>query len=254
MDLATLVGLIGSFGLVVIAILIGGSAIIFLDLPSFLLVVVGSHLVVMIKFSLHQFLQSVKVAAKAFTARLPDLGAVIDELVAVAQIARKDGMLALDNRDASVPLFKAGMRMMVDGQPPEAVRAYLERERLLTMERHRWGAKVLSAVGEVAPAMGMIGTLVGLVQMLANMEDPKAIGPAMAVALLTTLYGAVMATVIYHPMADKLTLRSSEEARLNAMVIDALSAIQAGTSPAVLTQLLSSYLPPAKRVAKAKAE
>lgn len=252
MDLATLMGLVGSFGLVMVAILMGGSAMMFLDLPSFLLVVIGSHTVVMIKFSLHQFLQSLKVAAKAFSSKLPPLDGLIDELVAVAQIARKDGMLALDNREASVPLFRSGMRMMVDGQSPEAVRSYLERERLLTLERHRWGAKVLSAVGEVAPAMGMIGTLVGLVQMLSNMEDPKSIGPAMAVALLTTLYGAVMATVIFQPMADKLTLRMTEEARMNAMVIDALSAIQAGTSPAVLTQLLNSYLPPAKRKAKAK--
>ncbi|MCD8515208.1 MAG: MotA/TolQ/ExbB proton channel family protein [Burkholderiaceae bacterium] len=118
---------------------------------------------------------------------------------------------------------------------------------MLTLERHRWGAKVFTAMGDVAPAMGMIGTLVGLVQMLSNMDDPKSIGPAMAVALLTTLYGAMLATMVFLPMADKLTLRMTEEARMQAMLIDAIAAIQSGSNPRVVEQLVSSYLPPSKR-------
>jgi len=253
LDLATLVGLIGGLGIVTVAILLGGSVVLFLDAPSFLIVVVGSVFVVMIKFSLHQFLQSAKVIAKTFSYKLPDVEKLITEIVEVSQVARKDGLLALDGRESSAPLFRSGMRFMADGQSPEMTRALLEKERMLTMERHRWGAKVLTAIGDVAPAMGMIGTLVGLVQMLANMEDPKAIGPAMAVALLTTLYGALMANVIFIPMADKLSLRASEEARINAMIIDAVAAIQSGTSPAVVVQILTTYIPPAKRkAAKAK--
>jgi len=251
MDLATLIGLIGAFGIVLAAILVGGSIVLFLDVPSFFIVVVGSMFVVMIKFSLQQFMQSAKVVGKTFVSKLPAVDALIDEIVQAAQLARKEGILALEKVDSKVPLLKAGLVMMVDGHPPELVRAILERERALTMERHRWGAKIMTAVGDVAPAMGMIGTLVGLVQMLANMEDPKAIGPAMAVALLTTLYGALLANMVCLPMADKLNLRMSEEARINAMVIDAVAAIQASTTPVVIMQMLTSYLPPAKRKAKA---
>jgi chemotaxis protein MotA len=252
LDLATLIGLIGALALVALAIVLGGSFTMFLDVPSLLIVVLGSIMVVMMKFSIAQFFSSAKVISKAFSFKLPRVDQVIKEINEIAQIARKDGMLALDNRTSSIPLLKAGLRMLADGQTPDLVRSYLERERALTIERHRWGAKVLSAIGDVAPAMGMIGTLIGLVQMLSNMSDPKAIGPALAVALLTTLYGAVMANVIFLPMADKLNLRMTEEARLNAMIIDSISAIQAGTSPAIITQLLTSYIPPAKRPKQAK--
>lgn len=247
MDIASLIGLLGSLGIVVSAIVLGASAMIFLNGPSLLIVVGGSLFVVLNKFSLQQFLGAFKVASKAFSFKLPSLEVVIDEIMEAARIARKEGMLALDNRDSSVPLFKTGLQMVVDGEPPEAVRSFLERERLMTMERHRWGAKVFSALGDVGPAMGMIGTLIGLVQMLSNMEDPKSIGPAMAVALLTTLYGAMMATMIFLPMADKLNLRMTEEARMNALLIDALTSIQAGTHPRVIEKLLNTYLPPAQR-------
>ena len=127
---------------------------------------------------------------------------------------------------------------------------YLERERVLTLDHNRWGEKVFRAFGDVGPAMGMIGTLVGLVQMLSNMADPQAIGPAMAVALLTTLYGAVLATMVCIPIADKLNLRMSEEARLQLLWTDAVLAIQSGTNPHVVEQLLSSYLPADKKAAR----
>jgi chemotaxis protein MotA len=247
-DLATLFGLIGSLGIVVAAIVLGASALIFLNLPSLLIVGGGSLFVVLARFTVPQFLGAFKVAAKAFSFRLPNTEEVINEVVDVAQVARKEGLLALESREVSVPLFKQGIQLMIDGQPPEMVRSILEKERLLTLDRHRWGAKVFSAMGEVAPAMGLIGTLIGLVQMLSNMDDPKAIGPAMAVALLTTLYGAMLATMVFLPLADKLNLRMTEEARLNALLIDALIAIQNGTNPRVIDQMLSSYLPPAKRI------
>jgi chemotaxis protein MotA len=249
LDLATLIGLVGALGIVVSSVVLGASPLIFFNVPSILIVVGGSLFVVLSKFSVQQFLGAFKVAAKAFKFKLPSTETLIDEIMEVARIARKDGFLALDNRESAVPFFKMGIQLMVDGQPPEVVRAILEKERLLTLERHRWGAKVFTAMGDVGPAMGMIGTLIGLVQMLSNMEDPKSIGPAMAVALLTTLYGAMMATMIFLPMADKLNLRMTEEARMNAMLIDAVTAIQNGTNPRVVEQLVTSYLPPKKRKA-----
>ncbi len=251
MDLASIIGISGSFVIVLGAIMVGGPLSMFVDTASILIVVVGSTFVVMYKFSLQQFIGAFKVAIKAFIVKVPAADALIEEVLEVSRIARKEGLLALDGRDSSSPFFKMGLQLIVDGQPPETVRAVLEKERFLTLDRHRWGAKVFSAFADVAPAMGMIGTLVGLVQMLANMSDPKAIGPAMAVALLTTLYGAVMAFMVFAPMSDKLTLRMSDEAKLNAMLIDALTSIQDGTHPRVVEQLMNAYLPPAKRKTEA---
>jgi chemotaxis protein MotA len=252
-DLATLIGLLGAIVLIVGSILLGASSGMFFNIPSILIVVGGSIFVVLAKFSLHQFIGAVKVAVHAFKFRLPETETVIAEVVEIANIARKEGVLALEGREFSSPFMQMGIQMMIDGQPPEVVREALEKERRLALERHRWGAKIFSAFGDVAPAMGMIGTLIGLVQMLSNMDDPKSIGPAMAVALLTTLYGAILATMVFLPIADKLTLRMTEEARLQSLLIDALAAIQQGTNPRIIEQLLSSYLPPVRRGAAAEA-
>jgi chemotaxis protein MotA len=247
-DLATLIGLLGAFLVIGSAIILGASSEVFFNVPSLLIVVVGSLFVVLMKFSLKQFLGALKVAARAFKFRLPSVEESIAELVEIAQVARKEGVLALEDREISSPFLKAGIQLMIDGQGQDTIRDFLEKERLLTLDRNRWGAKVFSAMGDVGPAMGMIGTLIGLVQMLSNMEDPKSIGPAMAVALLTTLYGAMMATMLCIPLADKLNLRMTEEARMQALWIDALMAIQDGINPRLIEQMLKTYLPPDRRV------
>lgn len=247
MDLATLIGLIGAAAIIGASIALGEGPLVFLNVPSALIVFGGSLFVVLAKFSLGQFLGAVKVAVRAFSFKLPSTEQAIAEILEVSLVSRKQGVLALENRSYSSPYLESGVRLLVDGQDRETLHQYLERERLLTLDRHRWGAKIFSAFGDVGPAMGMIGTLVGLVQMLSNMSDPKAIGPAMAVALLTTLYGAVLATMVCIPIADKLNLRMSEESRLQLLWTDALMAIQAGANPRVVEQLLSSYLPAERR-------
>ncbi|MFT6466092.1 MAG: chemotaxis protein MotA [Halopseudomonas sp.] len=229
------------------AVGLGASPMVFMNIPSLLIVVGGSLLVVLAKFSFAQFLGAIKVAGRAFKFRLPEIEPSIAELVALSTVARKDGLLALEDQEISNPFLKSGIQLLIDGHSQETVRAILEKERVLTLDRNRWGAKVFTALGDVGPAMGMIGTLVGLVQMLSNMEDPKSIGPAMAVALLTTLYGAMLATMICIPIADKLSLRMTEEARMQSLWIDAVLAIQQGTNPRIVEQLLSSYLPANKR-------
>lgn len=249
MDVATLIGLVGAMVLIGGSILLGASPLIFLNVPSLLIVVGGSVFVVLAKFSLQQFLSAFRVAVQAFRFRLPSMDSLIAEVVEIAGVVRKEGILALEERPASTPYLAMGLQLIVDGQSHEVVRAALEKERLLALERHRWGSKIFSALGDVAPAMGMIGTLIGLVQMLSNMEDPKSIGPAMAVALLTTLYGAMLSTMVFLPIADKLNLRMSEEAQMQALLIDALAEIQQGTNPRMIQQFLSSYLPPEQRQA-----
>ena len=164
------------------------------------------------------------------------------------------GVLGLEDREISSPFLGQGIQMLVDGQDGKTIKELLNKERLMTLDHNRSGAKVFTAMADVAPAMGMIGTLIGLVQMLSNMEDPKSIGPAMAVALLTTLYGAMIATMIATPIADKLSLRMTEEARMQSLYIDALVAIQEGTNPRIIEQMLSSYLPPKEREKVAEPE
>ncbi len=247
MDLATLIGLLGSFGIVVAAMVLGGSALVFVNVPSLLIVVLGTFMVVLMKFSMAQFLGAVKVALKAFIFKLDKLEELIPKVVELADVARKGGLLALEGQDVSNNFLKEGIKMLVDGHDGEIVKDVLSRDMKQAQDRHSWGAKVFTAMGDVAPAMGMIGTLVGLVQMLSSMDDPKAIGPAMAIALLTTLYGAMMANMIAIPIADKLELRKQEEGRLKSMSIDALMAIQAGQNPRVIESMLKAYVAPSKR-------
>lgn len=254
MDFATLIGLVGAILLIASAVIIGVSPDVFINPASMLIVVGGTMLVVLAKFSFGQFFGAFKVATRAFKFRLPDTQKSIEELVDVANVARKEGVLGLEDREVNSPFLQQGIQMLVDGQDASTIKQLLSKERLLTLDHNRSGAKVFTAMADVAPAMGMIGTLIGLVQMLSNMEDPKSIGPAMAVALLTTLYGAMIATMIATPIADKLSLRMTEEARMQSLYIDALVAIQEGTNPRIIEQMLSSYLTPKEREKSAEAE
>lgn len=252
MDLATLIGLIGSLGIVLAAMVLGGDAGVFFNIPSLLIVIGGTLLVVLMKVTLGQFLGVGKIAAKAFLFKSVSPEDIITETVELADAARKGGLLSLEDKEVSSDFMQRGIQLLVDGHDPDIVKTLLNKEMKLTTDRHQTGISVFSAVGDVAPSMGMIGTLVGLVQMLSNMSDPKSIGPAMAVALLTTLYGAMIATMVALPIADKLSTRKNEESLNQALIIDGLLAIQAGQNPRVIEQMLRNYLPESKRATLAE--
>ena len=247
MDLATLIGLVAGFGVMIGAIFLGGSAGMFINAPSLVVVLGGTFAAVMMKFSMGQFIGAVKVALNVFLHKEEKLQQLIDDLEQMANTARKEGLLALEGVDVSNTFLKKGIQMMVDGHTPEMVRGVLKKDMDNTIQRHEVGQKIFKGFGDYAPAMGMIGTLIGLVQMLANMSDPKSIGPAMAVALLTTLYGAMIANLIALPIADKLALRSGEEKRMKSLILDGLAGIQAGHNPRMIQEMLSTYLPQSKR-------
>ena len=251
MDLATLVGIVGAFSVVIASMVMGGSAGMFVNVPSLMIVLVGTLFVVLMKFSLAQFLGAVKVAVKAFSFKLVKPENIIEEVVELADAARKGGLLSLEGKEVSSNFLSKGIQLLVDGHDADVVRELLKKDLHQTLQRHEWGAKIFKAMGEVGPAMGMIGTLVGLVAMLANMDDPKSIGPAMAVALLTTLYGAMFANMFALPIADKLGLRREEEGRVKSMIIDALLAIQGGQNPRVIDAMLKAYLPESLRAEEA---
>ncbi|MEQ8289517.1 MAG: flagellar motor protein PomA [Gammaproteobacteria bacterium] len=247
MDLATLIGFIAAIGIITAAIFLGGSASLFFNIPSLLIVMGGTVGAVLMQFSIGQFLGAMKVGLNALFHKGLSPRELIDTTVDLANAARKGGLLALEEKDTGNPFFQQGIQMMVDGHEPEVVRQTMLSDMNLTVERHELGQKIFKAIGDVAPAMGMIGTLIGLVQMLSNMDDPKKIGPAMAVALLTTLYGAIIANAFALPLAEKLGLRSNEERMIKSMIIDAISGIQEGRNPRVIEGILMTYLPVSKR-------
>jgi chemotaxis protein MotA len=249
MDIATIIGLFGGIGVIVAAIVLGGSVGVFINVPSLVVVIGGTFMVTLLQISLAQFLGSFKVGLTAFMHKSTKPESLIEEAIELADVARKEGILALESKEISDPFLNDGVKLCIDGHSLEIVQKMLSRDINLALERHTSGITMFKSIAIAAPAMGMIGTLIGLVQMLANMDDPKSIGPAMAVALLTTLYGAIIANAIAGPIAAKLTgIRDAE--RLNKqLILESISGIQEGINPRVLQQLLTTYLPGNRREA-----
>lgn len=248
MDIASIVGLVLAYVIIGGAIMMGGPFIIFVNVPSILVVIGGTFAVTLMRVTLADFLGSFKIGLKGFFYKLDATQILIDESVEMANVARKEGILALEGREITNGFLQKGIGLCIDGHAPEIVNNLLKKEINMSIDRHTIGADMFKAMATYAPAMGMIGTLIGLVQMLANMSDPASIGPAMAVALLTTLYGAIIANAFAQPLAEKLILISGYEKRNKDLILEAINGIQEGTNPRVLKQLLDAYLPESKRV------
>jgi chemotaxis protein MotA len=255
MDIATLIGLVGAIGTIVMAIVIGGSAGMFVNIPSLIIVFGGTLMVTMMRSSMADFVGAVGVAGRSFGNPIEKPEALIEKFVEYAELVRKDGMIALESKvgEEKNEFLKRGLEMLVDGKEKGYVSTQLTKDTEIMVIRHERGADIWSSIGDFGPAMGMIGTLVGLVQMLANMSDPKSIGPAMAVALLTTLYGAFLANVIAFPIQQKLKQRMVDETLNNELILTALNFMQDGGNPRVLSDKLSIYLDPATRAKMANA-
>ena len=247
MDLATLIGIITAFAIVVMAIMLGGDLVLFINSSSLLIVLGGTVATTFIRFPIGSVLNAFKVALNAFIHKSTPPVAIIERAVELAGIVRKEGLLSLEDQEVEDPFLQKGLGLCVDGHPAEFVRRLLTQDLNQNLERHEMGQKIWKAIGDAAPAMGMIGTLIGLVQMLANMDDPKSIGPAMAVALLTTLYGALVANIIALPIAEKLEVRSSEERATKSLIIETVAGIQEGVNPRVMDETLRTFLPTKKR-------
>ena len=215
MDIGTVVGIVLAFGLIISAI--GGAIASFIDVPSMLIVVGGTFASVLVNFPLGVALSLHKVFMNALFAKQYSPLDTVTLLVSFAEKARREGILALENSMAEIQddFIRSGLRLAVDGVEPELIKDILHTELASIEDRHRNGQAIFDYMGAAAPAFGMIGTLVGLVKMLQNLSDPNAIGPAMAIALLTTMYGAVIANVIFIPVAGKLKMRTAEEILLN---------------------------------------
>lgn len=252
-DLATIIGLIGSFGIVSIALMMGkGGVGLFLNGAALLIVCGGGIFVVLIKFSLHQFFNAVHIAFQAFFNKLETPEDLIAQAVTLQKKARLHGLLSLENEPISNPFFNKGIEYLIDGIQIDIIKQTLVKDLYKANERHETGRLIFKALSEVFPAMGMIGTLIGLIKMLSFMDDPKNIGPAMAVALLTTLYGAMLGYMFAKPIADKLAIRAQEENNAKLLIIDAIIGIQQVFNPYILEEILMAYLPGSRRRQKVR--
>lgn len=249
MDIATLIGLIAGIIFIVVSIMLGGRLSLFWDIPSIMITFGGAFASMLISYPLHKFKNSIKTARLAFKEQHLNPGSVIKQVIDLAFIARKEGLLALEEMAQTMDdeFLKKGILLIVDGTDPELVRSILETELAFVEGRHKESQGFWSTLAALAPAWGMIGTLIGLIAMLDNLSDPENIGPAMSVALVTTLYGSVLANFIAAPIADKLKLRSAEEVLLKEVMIEGLLSIQAGENPRIIEEKLKAFLSPAIR-------
>jgi chemotaxis protein MotA len=250
MDIATVVGLLLAVGLVLASIATGSSPMsAFVDLPSMLVVIGGSLGAVFICFPLRTLLNLPNVTKKVFLNRAESVPNLIEQLVSLAETARRDGLLALENRlnEVDHPFIRLGIQMAVDGTRPEVIEDIMRTEMNALGVRHRDGKALLEQMGRFAPAFGMIGTLMGLIMMLSNMSDPSTIGSGMAVALITTLYGAIISNVFFIPFAEKLGFINKQEMLGLEVIVRGIMAIQSGENPRVIEQKLNTFLPPKLR-------
>lgn len=249
MDLATVIGIIVAFGLVIAAILTGGSPLIFIDIQSALIVFGGTIGATLINYPLGTVLGVVGVFKNAFFSSIDEPNAIIEKFMDYANRARREGILSLEPiiKEIDDVYLKKGLQLTVDGLEPQAIQEILETEISYRESRHETGAEILLTLGAFAPAMGMIGTVIGLIMMLQTMEDPSTIGPAMAVALITTFYGALLANLLFLPMAGKLKTRSKSEIQNMEMIMEGILAISKGENPRIIQEKLSSFVPPKQR-------
>ena len=255
MDIATFLGIGGGFGVLVIAIFMEGSKLsMFMDLLATNVVILGALTTTMARFTMGGFMAAMGTGLKAvaFNHHVSARD-MIEKIAELADIVRKQGPLGLEAVEIEDEFLAKGMRMIADGFDLHIIRETLERERDLHIERLEDANKLFNFMGNAAPGMGMVGTIIGLVSMFAHMDDPKKIGPGMAVALLTTLYGAVMANVVALPIADKLQMKALEENINFTLVIDGVLMIRENKSPAVIRDMLISYLPNKHRAAMEEA-
>ncbi len=246
MDIATLIGVIGAGALIVSAIMMGGDIMGFVNIPSLVMVVGGTVMALLANYPLPKVLGMIAIMKKTLFAAASDPREYIEKIVKYAEKARKEGMLALEEYAETEEnhFLRKGLRLAVDGNDPAVLQQIMETDIDQQRNRHTEGKKILESGGTFAPAFGMIGTLVGLVNMLATLDDPSTIGAGMAVALLTTLYGAVMANAFFLPLAGKLEARSREENLIREMIIEGVLAIQSGDSPRIVEEKLKSFLMP----------
>ncbi len=249
MDIATVIGLIMGFIFVIGGIAVSGEISAYLDFPSIIIVLGGTLASTIASYPIKNVLRTNKIIRKAFVNKELSPDDTIAEIIELANIARKEGLLSLEEQGAKMDdeFLQKGIMLIVDGTDPELVRNILETELVFLEERHAEGQSIFEAMGAYAPAYGMLGTLIGLINMLRHLDDPSTIGPNMSVALVTTFYGSLLANLIFLPLANKLKIRSNKEILVKELMVEGLLSIQAGENPRIIEEKLKTFIPPEMR-------
>ncbi|NPA71764.1 MAG: biopolymer transporter ExbB [Gammaproteobacteria bacterium] len=249
MSFSTLFGLFAGISIVLIAMGLGSPLSIFFNLPGLMIVIGGTIAATMIRYSMSDSFRAIGMSFRVMkvSSEIKDLHELVDLTEDLLRLSRSKGLLAMDNYEINHAFYANGVRMLVDGYSLDLVKQALKEKNKLLVEKAEISSGVFRAVGEAAPAFGMIGTLVGLIQMLADLSDPAAIGPAMAVAMLTTLYGAMIANLFALPMADKIESWAQGESYRQMLILEAIESIGQGHNPAVMRDLLAPYLQGVKK-------
>lgn len=252
MDLTTILGILVGFSLIGLSIADGSSLASFINLPSVGIVLGGTLAATAVHFPLKQVLSILPLIGITLRGRESRARELIHEVVEFAKKARREGLLAMEQEVAEHPneFLRKGVQLVVDGTEPELVRSIMEIDLAAHEERHALGQEVLQSMGAYAPAFGMIGTLIGLIQMLSHLDNPESVGPGMAVALITTFYGVILANLVFLPMAGKLKIRSQEERLERELIIEGVLSIQAGENPRIVEEKLLAFLSPEDRAAE----
>ncbi|MCF6463332.1 flagellar motor protein [Clostridium sp. Cult1] len=249
MDISTVLGLLLGVVFIIGGILTSGQIDSYIHIPSIIIVLGGTIASTLASFPLKNFLNTSRVIKKAFSYKETSPDEVIEEIINLANIARKEGLLALEEyaEELQDDFLQKGIMLIVDGTDPELVRNILETELTFLEERHMDGQSIFETMGTYAPAFGMIGTLIGLINMLKHLDDPSMIGPNMSVALVTTFYGSILANVVFLPLARKLKIRSKSEVLVKELTVEGLLSIQAGENPRIIEEKLKTFIPPEMR-------
>nr|WP_072906216.1 flagellar motor protein [Anaerobranca californiensis] len=249
MDLSTIIGLVSGIVLFLVALRAGGPLGTFYSTSSLLIVLGGTISAAIISYPLEQIKQMIKTIKKTISKNNFSSSEIITLMVRFSEKARREGLLSLEDEITEIEdnFIKKGVQLVVDGTDPELVRNILETELAFLEDRHKLGRGLFETMGSYAPAFGMAGTLIGLIRMLENLDNPDTIGPGLAVALITTFYGVILANLFFNPLAAKLKVKSSEEILLKEVVIEGLLSIQAGENPRIVEEKLKAFLAPSDR-------
>ena len=249
MDIASIVGLILGVSLVIFGMFLQASLVIYASATSALIVIGGTFGAVILSYSFAQIKEAAMALKIVFTSQQDEASEVISVLVSFAEKARREGLLALEEEANQLDdeFLQKGIQLVVDGTDPELVQNILETEIDFLSERHSVSRGVFAKGGELAPAFGMIGTLIGLIGMLSKLDDPSSLGSGMATALITTFYGALIGNLIFIPIAEKLKVKSEKEILVKEIIIEGILSIQAGENPRIVEEKLKAFLPPDTR-------
>ena len=255
MDIATIIGVLSGIGLVIGSILMNSGLDIFIDIPSLMIVIGGTIAATLINYPIKEFLKVMGLFGKVFMSKTADPLKIVDQMFDLGNVAKKEGLLALEKsmKETKDEYLIKALQMTVDGLPTEIMEVQLKQEISVNRSSHKVGWEIMGAMGAFCPAFGMVGTLIGLIQMLADLSDPSSIGPKMAVAMITTFYGSLFANLFFMPMAGKLQRRSASETQEKTLLFEGVMGIRNGENPKIMRERLMIYVE-AKKAKKGKGE